>query len=79
MTIHTVYGWYSLPFANIALTPYVEQWQDNFRAFTHRVFLSNAMYVQFPRAVSVLAAFVTEAQTQGETTSAGTQRTLYLW
>src|SRR5208283_4143129 len=66
LTMHTNGGWYTLPFANVVLTQYQEQWTDRYNSFTSPMFLSPVLYIKFPQPVTMTGWFVSEASTSGE-------------
>lgn len=66
LVMHTENGWYTLPFTNVVLTQYQEQWQDQYVRFTTPLFLSPVFYLRFSQPVTVSGWFVSEASTSGE-------------
>ena len=67
LRVQTDKGWYAAPFSGIALRPLSKQYNDQGLAFSHDDFLSGDLVVAFPAAVSVTSAYVSQAQTKGET------------
>jgi TonB family protein len=62
LAMHTADGWYSAAFSNVRLSPYTEEWQDSFTAFSRSAFLSNVLYVRFAEPVVLISSFVHDAQ-----------------
>lgn len=67
MRMQTDKGWYAAPFSGIALRPLSKEHNDAGFSFSHNQFLSDDVVVKFPNAVNVAYAYVSQAQTKGET------------
>jgi TonB family protein len=65
--VQTDKGWFAAPFSGIALRPITKQHNDAGFAFSHNQYLSDDVVVRFPSAVWVQYAYVSQAQTKGET------------
>lgn len=65
--LQTDKGWYAAPFSGVTLKPMSQQHNDQGFAFSYEDYLSNDIVVKFPAAVSVSYAYVSQAQTKGET------------
>ena len=67
VAFQTDQGWYSVPFDNVPLTEFDQQWKAKYVEFTRKSFTSDDLFVRFPRAVNLQSAFVNDAQTKGDT------------
>lgn len=60
-------GWYAAAFTGLPLRQLSKQYNDGGFAFSHDDYFSDDIVVKFPAGVSVLYAYVSQAQTKGET------------
>jgi Gram-negative bacterial TonB protein C-terminal len=60
-------GWFAAPFSGVALKATSQQHNDKGFAFSYQDYLSDDIVIKFPAAVSVRYAYVSQAQTKGET------------
>lgn len=67
LRLQTDKGWYTTPFPAVALKPMSAQHNDQGFAFSYQDYLSGDILVKFPAAVAVQYAYVSQAQTKGET------------
>lgn len=67
LRLQTDKGWYAAPFSGVTLKPMSQQHNDQGFAFSYQDYLSDDIVVKFPAAVSVTYAYVSQAQTKGET------------
>lgn len=65
--VQTDKGWFAAPFSGVALQPITKEHNDAGFAFSHNQYLSDDIVVTFPGTVSATYAYVSQAQTKGET------------
>lgn len=67
MRMQTDKGWYAVPFSGVTLKAISQQHNDQGFAFSYQDYISDDLVVKFPAPVSVQYAYVSQAQTKGET------------
>jgi TonB family protein len=67
LRLQTDKGWYAAPFSGVTLKAISQQHNDQGFAFSYQDYLSDDMVVKFPAPVAVRYAYVSQAQTKGET------------
>ncbi len=67
LRLQTDKGWYNAPYSGVLLTAMSQQHNDRGFAFSYEDYLSGDIVVKFPAPIVVQYAYVSQAQTKGET------------